>query len=49
VDALRLGATLYAESSGAFADRVETYWNLAGQLGPERPAHGLPSSPPPSS
>jgi CHAD domain-containing protein len=32
---IRLGATLFAERSGAFRRRIESYWSLANELGPE--------------
>ena len=35
VDAFRLGATMYAEPTDAFVDRMRTYWATALELGPE--------------
>ena len=32
---LRLGATLFAERTGAFRRRIESYWRLTRELGPE--------------
>jgi adenylate cyclase len=39
--AFRLGATVYAERPGAFAHRVQTYWELAGAEGPELATGGI--------
>ncbi len=39
--AVRLGATVFAESPAAFALRVRRYWALAVELGPERAAGGI--------
>jgi CYTH domain-containing protein/CHAD domain-containing protein len=43
-DAIRSGATIYAETSAAFADRIGRYWRLCVDLGPERTS-GSPAVP----
>ena len=40
-DALRLGATIFAEPTATFVDRIEAYWDQAVELGPERDTGGL--------
>ena len=39
--ALRLGATIYAEKTPAFVDRLTAYWTIADALGPELPTGGI--------
>lgn len=39
--ALRLGATIYAEKPGAFARRIEVYWNRTVDDGPELLTGGI--------
>ena len=39
--ALRLGSTVFAEPTEAFVARIETYWDRAVELGPERTTGGL--------
>lgn len=39
--AFRMGASVYAESSDAFVERMVRYWELACRLGPELPTGGL--------
>lgn len=42
--AFRSGSVIFAESEGAFAARVEAYWRLTIEDGPERPAPDAASS-----
>ena len=46
-DAIRLGATLFAEPTTAFVARIELYWDQAIDLGPERGTGGLAQLPTP--
>ena len=39
--AFRLGASVYAEKPGAFADRMRIYWACAVREGPELPTGGI--------
>ena len=39
--AFRLGATLYAERTATFVDRIETYWTITLRHGPELPTGGI--------
>ncbi len=39
--AFRTGPVIYAERPSAFRSRVETYWRLAGTVGPELPTGGI--------
>jgi CYTH domain-containing protein/CHAD domain-containing protein len=39
--ALRAGATIYAERPTAFATRIEAYWSVAVEHGPERPVGSI--------
>jgi CYTH domain-containing protein/CHAD domain-containing protein len=41
--AFRTGAVIYAEQPSALRSRVETYWHLAGHVGPELPTGGIAS------
>ncbi|MCP5024933.1 MAG: CHAD domain-containing protein [Actinomycetia bacterium] len=41
----RLGATIYAESPGAFNRRMAAYWAATTELGPEPPVHPTPPIP----
>ena len=43
--AVRLGATIYAERSTAFGQRIATYWQAAHDLGPELPPSGEDAPP----
>lgn len=43
--AVRLGATIFAEPTSAFAARIEAYWDQAVELGPERKTGGLSQLP----
>ena len=40
-EAVRLGATLFAEPTTPFVARIEAYWDQAIELGPERTTGGL--------
>ena len=46
--ALRLGARLYAERPGRYADRIGAYWHLWHETGDEKPAGGLADLFPPT-
>jgi CYTH domain-containing protein/CHAD domain-containing protein len=39
--AFRTGAVIYAERPSALRSRMETYWHLAGHVGPELPTGGI--------
>jgi len=45
-DAIRSGATIYAEADRAFADRIARYWQLCVDLGPERVSDTRAEEPP---
>lgn len=45
--AMRLGATIYAERTAAFVARIESYWMRTRELGIEPPARG-PAAPAPT-
>ena len=49
VDAIRSGATIYAETSPAFADRIARYWQLSVDLGPAHATSKRTNEPPPRS